>query len=188
MTDVLEFYARATEGFRRRLKATRPEQWGAPTPCTEWSVRQLVGHVLDEQMWVPPLVGGETIEQVGDRFAGDQLGDDALGAWDRATGAAQESLRQPGALRRTVHLSFGDFTAEFYARQVASDTVVHTWDLARAIGAEERLDPDDLATAEETFAPMVDMGRQVGVLGPLVDVAPDAGEQARILGVFGRRM
>src|SRR5512143_1301423 len=118
MSDVLDFYDRAVDGFRRRLTSVTPEQWTAATPCTDWDVRALVGHVLDEHLWVPPLVEGETIESVGDRFAGDQLGDDAVAAWDRATAAVREALRQPGALQRTVHLSFGDFPAEFYAEQV----------------------------------------------------------------------
>jgi uncharacterized protein (TIGR03086 family) len=187
MSDVLEFYDRAVDGFRRRLVGVGAGQWEAATPCTEWNVRQLVGHVLDEQLWVPPLVEGESIESVGDRFAGDQLGDDAVAAWDRATTAVRESLRQPGALERTVHLSFGDFPAEFYARQVASDTVIHTWDLARGVRADDRLDVADLAQAEQVFAPMVEMGRQAGVLGAPVDPAPDADDQARILAVFGRQ-
>ena len=54
------------------------DQWGAPTPCADWDVRELVNHVAGEDLWTAPLLEGSTIEEVGDRFDGDLLGDDPI--------------------------------------------------------------------------------------------------------------
>lgn len=70
--------------------------------------------------------GGETIADVGDRFDADQLGDDPLGAWQRATAEVRETAEEPGALDRTVSLSYGDVPARDYIAEVAVDTVIHT--------------------------------------------------------------
>ena len=70
------------------------DQWANPTPDTEWTVRDLVEHLVGEQLWVPLLLGGATIEEVGDRFDGDNLGDDPKTAWSLAiTGGAERLAR-----------------------------------------------------------------------------------------------
>ena len=89
----------------------RDDQWHAPTPDTEWDVTDLVQHLVYEQLWVPPLLAGKTIAEVGDAFDGDVLGDDPQRAWTSAAAAAQAAFAEPGALERTVHLSFGDVPA-----------------------------------------------------------------------------
>ena len=187
MTSVLELYARASDGFAQRLDAVSPEQWHAATPCADWDVRQLVGHVLDEQLWIAPLVSGETIAEVGDRFEGDQLGDDAAGAWRAARKLALESLSAEDALAGTVQLSSGPDSTTSYLWQVTADTLVHTWDLARAIGAWERLDPECVDAVTEQLAPQVEAWRAAGVFAAAVEVGDDADPQARLLAMTGRR-
>ncbi|MSW37897.1 MAG: TIGR03086 family protein [Actinobacteria bacterium] len=138
--DVVDDYRRATDAFGRRVALITGEQWGGSTPCTEWSVRDLVAHVLYEQLWIPPLVNGYTIFDVGDRLDGDQLGGDALGAWRRAQADVVKTIAIDGALERIVNLSSGARSAADYLAEVTVDTLIHTWDLARAIGDDERLD------------------------------------------------
>src|SRR5690606_38626638 len=98
MTEPLELRRRAADAFDRHVAAVRAEQWRAPTPCTEWDVRELVYHLVVEQLWVPPLMGGATVAEVGDRFDGDQLGDDPLATWRASRAAADAALAEPGAL------------------------------------------------------------------------------------------
>jgi len=138
--NVVNDYRRATDAFGRRVALITEEQWGGSTPCTEWSVRDLVAHVLNEQLWIPPLVNGYTISDVGDRLDGDQLGGDALGAWRRAQADVVKTIAIDGALERIVNLSSGARSAADYLAEVTVDTLIHTWDLARALGDDERLD------------------------------------------------
>ena len=88
MSDLLDFQQRATEEFDRRVAATTDDKWKRPTPCADWDVRALVNHVVYEDLWAPHLARGETVEQVGDRYEGDQLGSDPKAAWRDASDGA----------------------------------------------------------------------------------------------------
>src|SRR5687768_8970526 len=88
--DVNSLYHRTVEFFADRVNTVRSDQWADPTPCTEWTVRDLVNHVTYENLWTVPLMEGATIEAVGDRFEGDVLGADPIGS---ALAAAREAIR-----------------------------------------------------------------------------------------------
>jgi uncharacterized protein (TIGR03086 family) len=174
--------------FGSRVHAVRDEQWEAGTPCAEWTVRDLVNHLVSEQLWVPPLVrDGCMIEEVGDTFDGDMLGSDPAASWDTAAHAAHEAFAAPSALHRTVHLSYGDTPAANYCAQMVADLVVHSWDLARAIGAEERL-PDGLLqfTVREVTPYAAELAKS-GLFAEPVEPPPGADVQTKLLCLLGRR-
>ena len=133
MNEQQEAYARAVADFTEKVHAIGPEQWTNPTPCTEWDVRALVNHLTYENLWVPELIGGRTVAEVGDRFDGDVLGDDPVGAWDRSAEGAIAAVTADGALDRTVDTSAGPTPASDYLDQIFVDAVIHGWDLARGI-------------------------------------------------------
>ncbi|MGH3676661.1 MAG: hypothetical protein ACRDU5_13180 [Mycobacterium sp.] len=63
-----------------------------------------------------------------------------------------------------------------------------TWDLARATGHDATLDPALVQACSAMFLPdMPELGRRAGIIGPVVEVGPDASAQARLLGAMGRR-
>lgn len=187
MTEVVDLYRRAMEQFGDRLRAVRADQWDGPTPCTDWTVRDLANHVIGENRWMPPLLEGKTIADVGDALDGDLLGDDPAAAWDDAAAAALAAAREPGVMERTVHLSFGDFPGRYYVGQVLSDHVIHAWDLARAIGADEALDPELVRFAYDELVPQLDEARSAGAFGPRADVDEGADLQTKLLAEAGRR-
>jgi uncharacterized protein (TIGR03086 family) len=138
----------AADRFGQALHAVPVDRWDAATPCSDWSVRELVNHVVAEHLWAPPLLEGRTVQEVGDRFDGDVLGDDPVGAWDRAVATSLPAFASV-ADDRPVHLSFGTVPADEYANQMLVDLTVHCWDLARGSGLSERL---DRATVERSLA------------------------------------
>ena len=178
--------ANACEGFNQRLAEVQASQWGQSTPCADWDVRTLVNHVVGELLWVPPLLAGQTIADVGDRFDGDILGDDPLATARAAAAAAVAAAGEPGAQERTVHLSFGDFPGSEYLGQVTSDVIIHMWDLARAIGADEDLGDELVQFGTDVLVPQIELWRAAGALGPAVGVDPGASAQDRLLGLTGR--
>ena len=182
-TEVL---AQAVEGFGQRLDHIADDQWSGPTPCADWDVRTLVNHVVNELLWVPPLLDGQTIAEVGDRFDGDVLGDDPRSAFTAAATEAVAAASQFGVQERTVHLSFGDMPGAGYLGQVTSDVIIHTWDLARAIGADDRLAAALVDFVDTELGPQIDAWRGAGVFGPAVAVDPDVDSQARLLAQTGR--
>lgn len=187
-SGILRRHGEAIALFGTRVHQVRDDQWDAPTPCEAWTVRDLVGHLTVEQLWVPRLVrDGATIEEVGDEFDGDQLGDDPVGAWDRAAVAAVAAFSEPGALDRTVHLSSGPSGAGAYCSQMMMDAVVHAWDLSRAIGADEQLPPEAASAALREVEPYADDLASTPMFADPVPPPPGADDLTRLLCLLGRR-
>ncbi|MET9696333.1 TIGR03086 family metal-binding protein [Streptomyces sp. NPDC006529] len=184
---LLDQHAKALELFGAYVRRIADDQWGAPTPCTGWTVRDLVNHVTGEQLWVPPLVtGGRTVEEVGDAYSGDVLGADPDTAWGLAAAAAHAAFTAPGAMERTVRLSYGPTGAAAYCAELTADCVVHAWDLARGIGADDRL-PDGLVEFSiKEVMPYADGLAASGAFAPPLDVPAGADAQTRLLALVGR--
>ncbi len=181
-------YGQALEWFSSHVHAVRADQWDAPTPCTDWAVRDLVNHLITEQLWVPRLVTERaTVAQVGDAYDGNQLGDDPAARWDAVSAAALAAFRTPGALRGGVHLSYGDSHVLAYCGQLTTDAAVHGWDLARAIGTDAAM-PPDLATASlREIQPYAGDLHSSGLFGAPVEPPEDADDLTRLLCLLGRR-
>lgn len=183
---VAEWHRAAVESFVERVEQVRPDDWSRPTPCAGWSVRDLVNHVVSEERWAVPLFAGSTLDEVGDRFDGDLLGDDAAGQARVAGQEAAAAVSAPGALDRTVHLSFGDTPGEEYARQLFADHLIHGWDLAAAIGADRSAAPELVEAVASWYAGNEEAYRSAGVVARRVAVAADADPWERLLAAFGR--
>jgi uncharacterized protein (TIGR03086 family) len=186
MSEIRERFERATAHFGELVHQAKDDQWGDATPCTDWDVRALVNHLVYEARWVTPILEGRTIAEVGDRFEGDLLGDDPASSYDAALREATAAVRDVDP-ERTVHLSFGDLPASEYLTQVTSDFVVHGWDLARGIGADDRMDPDMVRFVYAAAEPQAAMLQASGLFGEPVAVADDADDQTKLLALFGRR-
>jgi uncharacterized protein (TIGR03086 family) len=182
--DLTSLYHRTVERWADCVCAVGDDQWTAPTPCRDWDVRALVNHLTGEDLWTVPLLGGSTIEEVGDRFDGDLLGADpattALDAAKAATTAVAERLPKGG----TVQLSFGETDVAEYVWQLAADHLVHSWDLSAALGTDRHLDPAVVAGVAGWFAEREEGYRSAGAVGPRA--AGGGGAQAELLAAFGR--
>jgi len=185
--DVPQIYSRCSAAFADRVHLVG-DRWDVPTRLPGWDVRELVNHLVNEQRWAPELFAGATIDDVGDRFDGDLLGPDPVATLDVAAAAALQAVRADGAMERIVHLSFGDRPGSEYALQLATDHLVHAWDLAVAIGADERLDE---SLAEELLDWFVleteELYHRISVIGPRVELPASADAQAQLLARFGRQ-
>ncbi len=182
--DVNTLYHRTVEFFADRVNAVKEDQWGDPTPCTEWTVRDLVNHVTYENLWTVPLMEGATIEEVGDRFEGDVLREDPIGsaleAARNSIASVAEQLPQGG----TVHLSYGEAPKEEYATQLAADNLIHGWDLAVATGGDTRMDPNLVHPIADWFDAAEEMYRDGGAIAARHTLTGDA--QHDLLARFGR--
>ena len=187
MTELIALFRRAAEGFGRHVHSVLEGQWHDPTPCTDWDVRTLVNHVTVEQLWVPPLAQGSTVADIGARFDGDQLGDDPVAAWDAAVKASLAAFGAPGALDGVVSLSAGEKATAEYCWEMTTDALIHSWDLARGIGADETLDAELADLVYERTLPVAEQLQATGLFAPPVPVADDAPLPTKLLAIFGRR-
>jgi uncharacterized protein (TIGR03086 family) len=184
--NLLERHRQALAAFGAAVHLVGAGQWGNATPCTEWSVRDVVNHVVAEQRWAPYLLGGATLAEVGDRYDGDVLGADPVRAWEESARAARAAWTADGATTRTVHLSFGSVEASVYGWQMTTDLAVHAWDVAMGIGApspiEEGLAEDLLGVA----GPMIESLPTSDILAPPVAVPATAPAADRLVALCGR--
>jgi uncharacterized protein (TIGR03086 family) len=175
--DVVDRYQDAADRFTARLDAVRDDQWDDPTPCTDWNVRQLVDHVIEIQRQIPEGLG----VSVGDRADGPEKE-----KWQAVRAAALEALRQPGVLERTMPGRGGEVPVQVALLPRLSDLLIHTWDLARGTGGDERIDPDSAAVVLEFLEPNDEILRSTGTFGPKVDAPPGADVGVRLLCFSGR--
>lgn len=182
--DTITLYRRTVENWQRLLDGVGADQWTQATPCAEWDVRMLVNHVVGEQCWVPPLLEGQTIADVGDRFDGDVLGDDPVATGRSRAEESVESVDGRLPAGGKVHLSYGDEDAEEYVRQVAADHLIHGWDLAAGTGQDRAMDPDLMIEVAAWFSNHEDEWRAGGAIGPRAELTGDP--QADLLAAFGR--
>jgi uncharacterized protein (TIGR03086 family) len=183
---VVGHHRTALAQFDSVVRQVGDDQWTLPTPCEDWSVRDLVHHVVGEALWAPPLLEGRTIAEVGDAFAGDLLGNDPLAVWASAHPAADKAADLDDIESRTVELSFGVTPAGEYLRQLTADYLIHAWDLATAIGADGALDADLVSVVGAWFAGQAEAYRSAGAIADAVVVGPTADAQRRLLAAFGR--
>jgi uncharacterized protein (TIGR03086 family) len=183
--DLGALHERTVGEWTRVVDGVDASQWGRSTPCTDWTVRELVNHVVGEDLWTVPLVEGATIEDVGDRFDGDVLGDEPVARAREAADQAVASVAQRLPSGGTVHLSYGEEELGEYLLQLAADHLVHAWDLAVATGADPALDPELVDAVAAWFAEREEIYRSVGAVGPRpAEGGSDA--QSRLIAAFGR--
>lgn len=178
MTEVVEQWKTVAALFAEQLAAVGDDQWETATPCSDWTVRQLVEHAVDVQRNVPKALGAEGHDASID-------GDPSKG-WATIVEATAQALAEPGALDRTIPSPMGERPVAQAIGIPTMDLMVHTWDLATALGRTVALPADLCEHAYAQLQPMDQMIRAGGMFGPKVDVSDDAPVQDRFIAFTGR--
>ncbi len=140
--DSYQALDRSRVEFRRVLAGVGEEHWGLATPCDEWDVRKLVNHVLGGNVRYTMLLHGAGPAEVAATRSVDHIGEDALASFDPSAAEVVAAFEEPEALERTVHHPAGDRSGLDLLWLRVAEWTIHAWDLARAIGGDEQLDPD----------------------------------------------
>lgn len=156
--------------------------WEAPAPVEGWTARDVVRHLVE---WFPPMLrDGAGIELP----PGPSVDTDPVGAWRSISSGVQEVLDDPATAHRTLqnpHL--GEMpVGEAVEMVFTADVFMHTWDLARASGQDETLDPQRCAAMLAGMEPIEDLLRSSGHYGPRVPVPDDSDVQTRLIAFIGR--
>ncbi|HEX5494750.1 MAG TPA: TIGR03086 family metal-binding protein [Mycobacteriales bacterium] len=182
MSEISDRYSRIAAGFASRMENVPASRWSAPTPCTEWTVRDLVAHVITTHRRMAALLAGTDPVPVDPEA-------DLRAQWQAVTGAIRDALADEALASTVVSHTFGDQPFEsLVSGALCTDTLVHTWDLARATGQDERLDPDAVPRSAEFTATIDAVIRVPGGLAAKVEPAPDADAQTRFLNFCGRQV
>jgi uncharacterized protein (TIGR03086 family) len=182
MTATSDRYRKVSATFTQRVKEVPADAWENPAPCEGWVARDVVRHLVD---WLPGFFFDRWGLAHPDR---PSIDDDPLGAWRAVDGVFQAALDDPDVATRVEDTPMGPQSFEQVFDMIgANDVFLHTWDLARATGLDETLDPDEVHTMLEGMEPLDDVLRQSGQYGPRVAVPDDADEQTRLIAFIGRR-
>ena len=156
--------------------------WDAPAPVAGWAARDVVGHLVE---WLPGfLSAGSSVELP----TGPTVQEDPVAAWQVHCDGVQALLDDPRTSSlMLVNRHVGEVPVDqAIDRFYSSDVFLHTWDLARATGQDDRLDTDFCAVLLSGMEPMEDLIRSSGQYGPRVPTPDDADVQTRLLGFIGR--
>ncbi len=175
--EPVEMFERASADAATMVGCVQPDRWHASTPCSEWDVEALVSHMMG---------GCNSLEgAIGDEPSSNALDE---GSYRAAMQRCVVQLRSPGVLERRCQSPAGfEWSVGEAVAGTAMDQVVHTWDLAVALGVEPRLDAEVVEACVAMFLPhMPAAGREAGFVGPEVLVPEGAPVQAVLLGAMGR--
>jgi uncharacterized protein (TIGR03086 family) len=185
--DLPKVHERALQHTGRYVEGVKEDQWHDPTPDEEWDVHKLVNHVVSGNFWVAPLVEGKAIDEVGDKYDGDLLGDDPTAAYRRSAEEAAAAFNAPGAMQSACAVSYGPVPGEIYAGHRFIDVLIHGWDLAKATGQDATLPPDLVEACFEIVEPQKELLAGSGMFGSDVKVPDGADRQTQLLAELGRR-
>jgi hypothetical protein len=185
-----EMFLQADAALRLVIDQISPEQLNLPAPA-DWSekenptLRDILAYHAEDEAWLPAVLEGRTIDEVGDTYKGDLLGDDPIGNYDRINEATTKVVTGELDPEKIVHLSYGDYSLGEALQHTALYRAFQAWSIAHHIGLDYSL-PDELVeNLWEQIAPDIDMWRGFGVFPPEVPVPVDANREVQLLGKAG---
>jgi uncharacterized protein (TIGR03086 family) len=180
MTEIADRYRRLSEAFAATVAGVPDDRWSSPSPCEDWTARDVVRHFIGAQGMFLGFIG----EEMGEIPSPD---DDPAAAWDNARARIQAALDDPARAEREFDGFLGRSTfCAAVDRFLNCDLVIHRWDLARATGQDETIEPPDAERVLEVAHGFGDGFRSPGAFGPEIPVAADADVQTRLLAFCGR--
>lgn len=182
MEAIADRHRRTAAEFTTTVEGVSPEAWEHPAPPEGWVARDVVRHLVE---WFPGFLRGATGLELP---SAPSVDDDPVAAWRNQTEAVQALLDDPStadAVHEFPHLGTMSL-AQVVERIYTPDVFLHRWDLARATGQDETLDPETCAAMFAGMEPMDELLRRSGQYGPRVAVPDDADPQTKLLAFIGR--
>jgi uncharacterized protein (TIGR03086 family) len=180
MNPTATEYAAADRPLTVLLDSVPATSWANPSPCPDWTARDVVGHLIQTQR---DFLGSHGV----DLGAAPDVASDPAGAWRRHAARVAEALADDAVPDRKFEGFFGPTTVGAALEQFYIwDMVVHRWDVARAVGADAGLTDAEIGRMEagaDSFGPALYMD---GICQPAVDVPADADRRTRVLARLGR--
>ena len=185
--NPVELYEGAVQYMRPILAGVMPDQLGGPTPCTEWSVQQLITHNIKTQQRVHSYL--TVAAPVDNMSVGEPLPPEgALAAWEAGVAQLLEAIKGPDFLDRLVsHPRFGEMPGREVIMLPFTDLLIHKWDLAKATNQDVSLDSSLAEACYNGLIQVIEGRRDPQLFGPGVTVPISASIQDKLLALTGRK-
>jgi hypothetical protein len=190
-----EVFLLADRALNEVVAQIAEDQWSMQLPASfrtrridhTPTLQEIINYHAYDDAWVPDMLAGSTMDEAGrEKFDGDLLGGDPIGAFTAIVDKACAAARDFNDIERTVHLSFGDFSARHYFWQINKFRALRAHDIAKVIGADPTLPEELVQGIWEEVSPNAEEWRAIGVFPAAVVVPEDASLQDRLLGLTGR--
>lgn len=185
--SALELLQQADHRLVTLVAALTSADLDAPSPCADWNVRSLVSHTIasiDAFSAAVDGAGGPTEQEL---FSGtDILGSDPLGVTERAVARSHRAWASIADWEKQVSTVIGAMPAASAVGIITYSTLIHSWDLATAVGAEVEFTDSEASLAEAVGAQLVPSLRPSGLFGAEVEVGSGASPTARLVAHAGR--
>lgn len=187
--DPLDVLARGAAGFATTLEQVGADQWSSPAGVGDWTVRDLVDHVIGGDRMSTAILGGGTRADGLAEFARSAADVDPVAAFAGASSEMATAFATPGALDRTVAHPAMEMPGSQLLGFRIGEYGLHGWDLARSIGADDTIDLDVAQALWDLMEPLAPFLAATGMFGdgPSGTVPDGASLQLRLLDLSGRR-
>jgi uncharacterized protein (TIGR03086 family) len=180
-TSLLSRFDRAAAAAEQVIRAVKPDQLDDPSPCTDWTVRQVINHVVGGSLFFQGFLTGEPpIDR-----ATDYLGADPLQAFRNSVGSLREAFVRETP-DRVVPTPFGEAPVRRLVEMRTTEMLLHGWDIAKATGQSTDLDPELADSRLESFRMMRAEGRGRGMFNDAQPARADATAADRLAAASGR--
>jgi uncharacterized protein (TIGR03086 family) len=187
---IQELFIASNEALRTVIDQISDDQWELDMPqgtsSKPTTLKDAVRYHTYDDAWVPDVLAGKTAEEVGDVYDSLLTNDDVAQEYDTHNERAIEAVRGFTDLDRVTHLSYGDFPAREYLQHIVSFRAFRSYDIAKLIGADTKMDGDFVEALVEEFTPVIESYRQMGVFPPALEAPANADPQTRLLAMVGR--
>jgi hypothetical protein len=191
--DERELFTTADRALKAVIDQIKPEQWQTMKP--DWfisrpdqatrTLRDFINYHAYDEAWVPQTLDGRTIEEVGDIYDGDLLGDDPKAAYTKLFDAANAAVKALTDLDQPVHLTYGDYPAREYLWHVSIFRGFRSYQLAKWLGADTTMSPELVSGLWSIVEPHLDEWRAIGIFPPAKSSPSDADAQTQLLAKTG---
>jgi hypothetical protein len=176
LREVIDQFTPAT------LQLAVPAEWSSNKTTTMLGL--LANHAKDEA-WVPDVIAGKTIDEVGDAWKGDLLGPDPVGNYDKLNDRATAAVKKPIADGQIAHLSYGDFPVPTFLEHTSYYRGFQAPLIAKVAGITFHMSDDLIDMLWSSVEPQIDQLRAIHVFGPPVEPPEGSDRQDLLLGMTG---
>jgi hypothetical protein len=190
MTTPRELFLAADAALRSVIDRIPADALGRPAP-QEWSripdptFRDILAAHASDEAWIPDVVAGRTIDEVGSAHDGDLLGADPIAAYDRLNDAAAAALASDPPADAVAHFSYGDYPLSEGLLHLATYRGFQAWSIAHELGIAFRLPQTVIDGMNELVVPHADEWRQWGVFPPAIEPPAGADDETVLLCATG---
>jgi hypothetical protein len=176
LREVIDQFTAAT------LQLAVPAEWS--TNKTTTILGLLANHAKDEA-WVPDVIAGKTMDEVGDTWKGDLLGNDPVGNYDKLNDLATAAVKNPIADGQIAHLSYGDFPVPTFLEHTSYYRGFQAPLIAKVGGIKFHMSDDLIDLLWSSVEPQIEQLRAIHVFGPPVEPPDGSDRQDLLLGMTG---